>query len=141
MSLNKKLAASIWSNVAVTVSRFTAKIKLHEKSQFLGYASVKVEGRPGTAVEGLCFYLNGLGVKILKGNPYIEMPNELADNGERYDRFAPGTAETRAVLTAGIFEDASVQAAVTAAGRMVLETQGAPAQAAAEGSDSNPFSG
>lgn len=136
MSINKQLAASIWNNVSVGVERFTAKITLHEKSQFLGYASVKIEGRPGTPVEGLCLYLNGLGVKILKGNPYIEMPTEVGSKEQRYDRFAPGTAETRAVLTAGIFEDAQVQAAVTAAADMV---RGASPEVAKSADASNPF--
>ena len=140
MSINKKLAASIWNNVSFTVARFTPKIVLHEKSQFLGYASVKLEGRKDSPIEGLCFYLNGLGVKILKGNPYVEMPTEVGSGDTRYDRFAPGTAETRAVLTAGIFEDASVQAAVEAAGRMVREAQGAPAQEQTA-AGSNPFNG
>ncbi len=138
MSLNKKLAASIWNNIACTVERFTAKITLHEKSQFLGYASVKVEGRPGTPVEGLCFYLNGIGVKILKGNPYIEMPTEVGAKEQRYDRFAPGTAETRAVLTAGIFEDARVDAAVQTAGAMA---RGADEQPASAEAGANPFNG
>ena len=138
MSINKSLAASIWNNVGITVERFSAKIVLHEKSQFLGYASVKVEGRPGSAVEGLCFYLNGIGVKILKGNPYIEMPTEVGSSEKRYDRFAPGTAETRAVLTAGIFEDANVAAAIATAANMVRQAQGAPAAESAS-AGANPF--
>jgi DNA-binding cell septation regulator SpoVG len=138
MSINKKLAASIWGNVGITVERFTAKIALHEKSQFLGYASVKVEGRPGTPVEGFCFYLNGVGVKILKGNPYVEMPTEKAANGTYYDRFAPGTAETRAVLTTAIFRDENVQAAIQTAGDMVRQAQGAGAPAE-QSADANPF--
>lgn len=140
MALNKKLAASIWNNISTTVERFTAKITLHEKSQFLGYASIKVEGRPGTVAEGFCLYLNGVGVKILKGNPYIEMPTEVGSGDQRYDRFAPGTAETRAVLTAGIFEDARVQAAVQTAADMVRQAQGAPAEESAS-AGSNPFGG
>jgi hypothetical protein len=138
MATNNKLAASIWNCLAVGVERFTAKITLHEKSQFLGYASIKLEGRPGTPVEGFCLYLNSVGVKILKGSPYIEMPTELASNDTRYDRFAPGTAETRAVLTAGIFADASVQAAVKTAGDMV---RGAQAGSTASAGGSNPFGG
>ena len=137
MATNNKLAASIWNNVCITVERFTAKIALHEKSQFLGYASVKFEGRAGSVVEGLCFYLNGIGVKILKGNPYVEMPSEKAENGTYYDRFAPGTAETRAVLTAGIFQDARVQAAIQGAADLARGT-GAPAKAE---DASNPFNG
>lgn len=138
MSINKKLAASIWNCLETTVERFSAKIVLHEKSQFLGYASIKVAGRPGTPVEGFALYLNGVGVKILKGNPYIEMPTEVGSGEQRYDRFAPGTAETRAVLTAAIFENAQVQAAVQTAADMVRGAGEQPASAAA---GANPFNG
>lgn len=141
MSIDKNVAGRIWNLVEATVERFSAKIVLHEKSQFLGYASIKVAGRVGTPLEGFALYLNGVGCKILKGNPYIEMPNDLnGSNEQRYDRFAPGTAETRAVLTTAIFRDERVMAAVQSAADAVRQAQGGE-QAASQGAGENPFGG
>lgn len=132
--INRAMAANLWENLDVSVDRFHAKITPHEKSVFLGYADITIDGE--RVLPGLKLKLRGVEVKELKGNPHIEMPSERAADGKFYPRYFPLSGELRQVLTMKIFSHGDVRSAVEAAKRATTQATRAGAESA---SSDNPF--
>ena len=124
--INQQVAENLWNACSITVDRFHTKVIPHEKSTFLGYADITVDVT--AALPGLKLKLRGIEAKVLKGNNHLDMPSEKGEDGQYYPRFFPLTGELRAVLTAAIFNDGQVSAAVEAAKSMPTQevSQGIP---------------
>ena len=130
MSIDNNIASNLWNAVTVTVDRYTEKIKQHDNSTFLGYSDVTLDA---TAVlPGFKLKLRGVGVKILKGSPYLDMPSEKGADGKYFPRFFPLSGELRQVMTIAVFQNEHVARAMENAAK-----QETPAQGVAEGASSN----
>lgn len=135
-AFDKSMAAKIWEATTTEVAKFTAKVIPHAQSTFLGYANITISV---PQVPGLVLSLYGLGVKILKGKPFIEFPqNVVRDESGNvtgdYPVAIPRSAELREVITTAVFMDPRVQAAKQQAEALAAQA-GAPAQR----SGANPF--
>lgn len=134
MALDNKIAAKLWSALSISVDRFHAKIVVHPKSVFLGYADITIL-QPG--LEGFALKIRGVDVKMLKGNAHIDFPSERGADGVFYPQFFPKTAEMRAVLTTAIFADERVKDTVEAAANEPVDVQ--EESTPAEDMEANPF--
>ncbi len=138
--IDKKIAEFLWDNLDIEIKRFHPKLKIHDKSDFLGYADVEFSA-PGV-LPGFIFQVRGIEVKLLKGNDRIDMPQEKGGDNKWYPRYFPKTGELRAVMTTAVFLNDGVQSAVKQIGIMKTEanaagtSEGTPASAT--GGD-NPF--
>lgn len=135
--LNRTVAAQLWDALSVSVDRFAAKVVKHEKSTFLGYADVSIDAT--SVLPGFKLKLRGIGVKILKGNPYLDMPSEKGADGTYYPRFFPLSGELREVLTVACFKHEQIDAAMEHAASLPDPGQEADASCAVGVSDDNPF--
>lgn len=137
-NIDRNIAANLWNSLSISVDRFHAQLKRRENVQFLGFADITVDATK--ALPGMKLKLRGVEVKVLKGNPHIDMPSEKGQDGQYYPRYFPLTGELRAVLTTAIFQNPGVASAVEACAKLPVEgATTAPAAAAASGA-SNPFS-
>ncbi len=134
--LDSKIAAKLWDAVVITMERFHAKIVVHEKSTFLGYADITLTA-PG--LPGFSLKMRGIEAKILKGNMYIDFPSERGADGNFYPQFFPKTAEMRAVLTSAIFADQRVLDTVESAAQAPADEQASAPVAGTETGTPNPF--
>ena len=92
---------------------FRAHVVEHERSTFLGYADA-------TLVCGeLKLRIRGIQVKLLNGNPRMDLPQERGSDGKWYPIVFPKSAETRTALTEALFADRMIHAVATT----VLEDQ------------------
>ncbi len=109
----KQECAKIWSDYAphTTIDSFNGSIALHEKSTFLGYADVTL-GIKTASGHTSQWKLRGLEVKLLGGKPHLDMPQEKGSNGKWYPKFFPKSAADRVVITALVFSDSRVIAAI-----------------------------
>ena len=135
--LNEAIAAKLWEACTIVMDRFHAKIVVHEKSVFLGYADITLTI---PSIEGFALKLRGVEVKNLKGVAHIDFPSERGSDGNFYPQFFPKSAEMRAVLTAALFQDERVMATVEAAANEPIESESGAA-APVEASADNPFTG
>lgn len=136
-NIDRTIAANLWNALTISVDRFHAQLKRRENVQFLGFADITVDAT--RALPGMKLKLRGIEVKVLKGNPHIDMPSEKGQDGQYYPRYFPLTGELRAVLTSAIFQNPGVKAAVEQCAQLPVEgATSAPAAAAT--SASNPFS-
>lgn len=139
----KQLCGRLWNDFApfTTIDRFHAKLAIHPKSTFLGYADVTL-GFKTACGHIVQWKLRGLEVKLLNGKQHIDMPSERASDGKYYPQFFPKTPADRVVLTTMVFTDARVSATIDSIPEQeVAESIGAGE--AAEGSVAacvdNPF--
>ena len=133
--LNKVVAARLWEMCDITVDRFHAKIVKHDKSIFLGYADITIDI---PKLEGFTLKLRGINVKVLKGEPFLDMPSEKGADGEFYPTYFPKKNELRAVLTTAIFKDQRVLDTIEAAAQAPVEAEEQPVGTEALSAD-NPF--
>jgi len=137
MNFDKNTAARLWDSLTVTVDRFAEKVKVHEKSVFLGYADITVDAT--AALPGFKLKLRGVGVKILKGNPYLDMPSEKGADGQYYPRFFPLTGELRTVMTTACFQNEQVNSSMERAAAAAQPEENADCGTSLQ--QDNPFAG
>lgn len=136
MSLNKQIAAQLWERCGIVVDRFHAKPSRRENVTFLGFADITLDA--SATIPGLKLKLRGVEVKVLKGNPHIDMPSEKGADGKYYPTYFPLTAELREVMVQNIFRTQHVASAIEAAAQLPVEGSTAPAAAPAT-AGANPF--
>lgn len=142
--INRKMAEGLWNALKITVDSIVEKIQVHPQSVFLGFVDVTIDA---TAVlPGFKFKVRGMGIKILKEQPFLEMPTEKGDDGKRYPRYFPLTGELREVMTIAIFKNEKVDDLMSrGAAAKEAEEAGVPdcgteaEMAAPEMKDDNPF--
>jgi hypothetical protein len=105
----KQLCANLWNDFAphTTIDRFHAKLSIHPKSTFLGYADVTL-GFKTACGHIVQWKLRGIEVKLLNGKQHLDMPSERSSDGQYYPQFFPKTPADRVVLTTMVFTDARV---------------------------------
>ena len=108
--MDNVILANLWNALTVTVDRFHASVKVHAASVFLGYADLTIDA---VDVSGLRFKVRGVGVKLLKGSPYLDFPSERGQDGVYYPLVFPLTGELRKVLTVATFQSTEVRAVVS----------------------------
>ena len=133
----KQLCAKLWSDFAphTTIDRFHAKLAIHPKSTFLGYADVTLGfiTRCGHVVQ---WKLRGIEVKLLNGKQHLDMPSERSSDGNYYPQFFPKTPADRVVLTTMVFTNQGVIDAINS-----IPAQDAPAEVPASVDAGEPAPG
>lgn len=118
-SFDKAKAGAIYADTEIRVDSFRKAITIRPKSIMLGYADVTV-----TSKAGLSISLRGLAVKLLGQNIHLDMPAESYTKGgetQYVPHLYPRSAETRAVLTIGVFQHPSVAETVEEAGKLAAQ--------------------
>ena len=139
----KQTCAKIWKGIAphTTLDSFRAVPRRHSQSIFLGYADITVGAMLATGVV-VRTKLTGIGVKLLKGRPHIEVKSELGRDGKTYyPIYSPvgqdTGAEYRMVLTTFLFSQPQVTELVNNIEQRLAEAENRSASAGA--SDGAPF--
>jgi hypothetical protein len=133
----KQLCGKLWNDFAphTTIDRFHAKLAIHPKSTFLGYADVTLGfiTRCGHVVQ---WKLRGIEVKLLNGKQHLDMPSERSSDGNYYPQFFPKTPADRVVLTTMVFTNQGVIDAINS-----IPAQEAPAEVPASIDAGEPAAG
>ncbi len=118
--VDKDKLSTLWNGLAIEVVRFHECVKEHSKSVFLGYADVTVSV---TTLPGMIFKIKGIGVKILKGSPYLDFPSERGADGTYYPICFPLSPELRRALTVGVFSSPEVTEVVAQGREQQLQAE------------------
>ena len=109
-NVDKNIVTQLWNTVTVTVNRFTEVIKIHDKNTFLGYVDITLESR--NTLPDLKLKIPGIGVRVLKGKPYLCMPGQKGECSKYSPRPFPLSGELRAVITLSIFKQELIMSSI-----------------------------